>query len=144
MAVEGALVTVDTNVVDPVLPFVIPFDSAAYDTDSIWSAGSPTRLTVPSGYEFVRIGVGIALINFAGGQVQAYSVVVTKNGVDVYTGRVGCSNTPVVINPIGSSVGPPIPVVAGDYFECRFDCDDSTVTIEGSGSTWFSMERIIL
>lgn len=33
----------------------IPWDATVYDTDAFWSAGSPTRLTVPAGVSKVRL-----------------------------------------------------------------------------------------
>ena len=33
----------------------IPWQRAVYDSDAFWSAGQPTRLTVPAGYALARL-----------------------------------------------------------------------------------------
>ena len=33
----------------------IPWDATVYDTDNFWSAGNPTRFTIPSGVSKVRL-----------------------------------------------------------------------------------------
>jgi hypothetical protein len=33
----------------------IPRESVVYDTDAFWSAGDPTRLTIPAGVSKVRL-----------------------------------------------------------------------------------------
>lgn len=55
-AFRGALVriTADEPVADST-DVAIPWDDTVYDTDSFWSAGTPTRLTVPAGVTKVRL-----------------------------------------------------------------------------------------
>ena len=55
-AFRGALVklTADEPIADST-DVAIPRDAAVYDTDAFWSAGNPTRLTVPAGVAKVRL-----------------------------------------------------------------------------------------
>jgi hypothetical protein len=55
-AFRGALVKLTTN--EPVADstdVAMPWDAIVYDTNTFWSAGNPTRLTVPSGISKVRL-----------------------------------------------------------------------------------------
>ena len=59
-AFQGALVrlTADEPVADST-DVAIPWDATVNDTDAFWSAGNPTRLTVPAGLSKVRLNGNI-------------------------------------------------------------------------------------
>jgi hypothetical protein len=91
--------------------YLVAWDAADYDTDSFWSGGSPTRLTIPSGVTKVRLAGGIHL---------------TSDGVAMFTTLSKNGSTAFAGNPIqwvdsalpnGQSItSPALAVTAGDYF----------------------------
>lgn len=97
----------------------VTFESALYDTDTAWSGGAPTRLTVPAGVSYVRLTGGILLPSAA---YTATSALIVKNGGTTpdYPGfgslRNPGASTDFARNSLTTSV---IPVTPGDYFELR-------------------------
>jgi hypothetical protein len=123
----------------------ITWNAEDYDTDSIWSAGAPTRLTVPTGVTKVKIISGIV---FESATYTLLSLTIIKNGglttFADYRGQPLSRNQ--YTNAVGNTVGlnvvtPVLAVSSGDYFEAR--------CIQTSGgarniitNSWFSMEVI--
>lgn len=116
----------------------IPWQSAVYDTDAFWSAGQPTRLTVPAGVTKVRLTANIEWQTSPTSQL----VEVRKNGASVVGGgsfivRGDSGYT----NQMRNVVSAVIPVVAGDWF-------DLAVYIGTAGElrslerTWFAIEAV--
>lgn len=141
---RGALVysSVNVNIPDGT-PIVIPFDSEEYDTDNIHDTVTNTsRLTVPSGVSYVRLYWSLS---WAAASTGYRWVDFLKNGSSLgFTGwprknRFGNSGTYSTI--MGGS-SPPLPVVAGDYFEIRgFQNSGSTLWIHnGNTNNYFGME----
>lgn len=117
----------------------VSFDAALFDTDGFWSAGAPTRLTIPAGKGITHVAltgqinvssstadttlsVGILQRN-SGGTVQSYArqMFIEMGGstraLNVHTG--------------------PLPVSDGDYFTLNWTQEtDNSVTIEGDSSIW--------
>lgn len=116
----------------------IPWQSAVYDTDAFWSAGQPTRLTVPTGVTKVRLTANIEWQTSPTSQL----VEIRKNGVSVVGGGSfivrGDSGYSNQMRNIASAV---LPVAAGDWF-------DLAVYIGASGElrslerTWFAIEVV--
>lgn len=116
---RGALVkrTADTTTINGNYSNVI-WQAAEYDTDLFWSAGAPSRLTVPTGkgIKRVRLVAGIETSGITGNMLCR----ILKKGSSAFIGTInmgsalgttGFNNTPF------SAMTSVINVVDGDYFE---------------------------
>lgn len=113
----------------------ITFDVADFDTDSFWSAGSPTRLTIPSGVSYVMLS-GQALVSSSTGDTF-YSVSIqhrnSANTLLRYYGQrfMEGGNTSRMCNVSSGAIA----VSSGDYFTLNVrEESDNSVTIEGDDS----------
>ena len=118
----------------------ITWDSALYDTDSIWSAGAPTRLTVPTGVTKIKLGGGTDLPSAT---YSTLSQLITKNGDTGpdYPGFGSFRTQAGSTLPRNSCSTGVIPVVAGDYFEFRVG-QFSGASRDLGVNSWFSMEIV--
>lgn len=116
---KGALLrrTSDLNAVS--FPLFVPWQEAAYDSDSFWSAGAATRITIPAGITKVRL-TGSVRFNasfeagtiscriYKNGGIFPYSTsIIQRQGATGFDDNANAAFTPV------------IPVVQNDYFELR-------------------------
>lgn len=116
---EGVLLRRTSDLAAVTWPVVVPWQEAEYDTDSFWSAGAPTRITIPAGVSKVRLFGQIAATAFA--QAGSLHGLINKNGssfefsgeVSVRSGATGFGTNNVAVST------PVVPVEAGDYFELR-------------------------
>jgi len=91
---------------------VIPFDTEQFDAENMWLAGTPTRLTVPSGGSGIwLVGAHSAFTATAAGDMTGF---LRKNGSTI---AVGASNSTGTANVSNTNVQTVIDAVAGDYFE---------------------------
>jgi hypothetical protein len=111
----------------------ITFDQAQFDTDSFWSAGSPTRLTIPAGVTYVEL-TGQVYITLSNPDTAASAYITHFNSSSVAQRAVGfrfiehggAGNSALV-----PTTGP-IAVTAGDYFTLVIlEESDNSITIEG-------------
>ena len=136
----GALVNLNTTQLIPNESYTkVSFNNVIYDTDGFYNNNLPTRLTVPSGVSKVKV---IANIEWGQTGTGRRVVEIWKNGVDGNHGlpkdsRAGSADPSVNLS---SSV---IEVAQGDYFEVLvFHNGGLNMSIQGSHSTWFSIEVI--
>lgn len=121
---------------------VLPWTTVARDPDSVggWSAGAPTRWTVPAGVTEVRIRASVV---FAAGAGVRRAVQVRKGGVE-FAGE-GTSRFPNQSSAaiFAQCVTARLPVTAGDYFE-TFVEQESGVALDvlSHNSTWMEIEVI--
>lgn len=120
---------------------VLLWASTDYDTDSWWSGGDPTKLTVPSGVNYVVVRFSFEIGGTATGVQTA---VILKNAAEfqgsgemVLVALSGAA-TPV---DVASIVAGPEPVSAGDAFTVVFGTTDG-VQVNQSKYTWFSIEAV--
>ena len=112
---KGALVRrATTQAVAATTNTQLAFSDAVYDTDSFWSGGSPTRLTVPSGVTKVQLWGGVA---WSGGSANG-TLRLLKNGA-TFLGRGNISAASGFTDQGLTVISAVIPVVAGDYFEAQ-------------------------
>lgn len=115
----------------------LSWGSARYDTDSFWSGGSPTRLTVPSGVDRVRVNAGF---RSTGGAAVGISCFIVKNGsvfMAMFSANSGFANGG------GYCSTGVIDVDAGDYFELQYVQGTATSrTVEATDRTFFSIEAV--
>jgi len=120
------------------LATALTWQTATYDSSSVYSGATPSRLTVPAGVSLISVQANALWSADATG----YRVLnVRKNGssfagsphVTMYPG----SAASTVTQNLGSGV---ISVTPGDYFEVWcLQNSGSTLTIANDNITWFSM-----
>ncbi|TCN30356.1 hypothetical protein [Sinorhizobium americanum] len=144
---RGCLVgrSVDLTTINASSGYTVPFDAESYDTDGIHdNVTSNTRMTVPSGWSYARVGFNIFLTNVAV-QEGCLVRVVHKNSAGVEQSRRGLpiqegANADFTEwSTSGSSA--PVAVSAGDYFELLLICNDTSISILAS-YTAFWMELL--
>jgi hypothetical protein len=124
----------------------VTFDAEDYDTSSIYTSGSPTRMTVPTGVTRIRLAAQISMQNIASGECRLN---IKKNGVtfstDSFVG--GAHGTVAIATPHVNVTTPVITVSPTDYFEV--ECWQSSGSAKNIASnakngkiTWFTMEII--
>lgn len=120
-APPGALVTLTSDgTADNSWPKFASFDAAVYDDAGSWSAGTPTRLTVPAGVTHARVGVGARITNETG--AQSWYLSIWKNDAAAWDGA-------PTVNHNADAAGfaekqdtlwsPIVEVSEGDYFTFR-------------------------
>lgn len=131
-------------------PVEVTFAAARYDTSSIWSGGSPNRLTVPSGVTRVKIK-GNILFNVTQATTRA-TLVIYKNG-NPTLGPGGSGAQFAMAQSYGDTgagttiaglmvESPPIVCVATDYFTLENTFNGMNGTISLTVGSWLSMEVI--
>jgi hypothetical protein len=116
----------------------IPWDAEVYDVGG-WhdNVTNNTRLTTPSSVDYVIVNANVQMDALAGGQDPLLSL--TKNGSSAFSGN--CSFASYNISGLQkkptSVATPPIPVVAGDYFQVFVDSDtDTSSTLKADQSSF--------
>lgn len=121
----------------------VGWSAAEYDDASIWSAGSPTRLTVPTGWTRVRL---VANLGFALNATGRRKLEVRKNNTTTAWGMPLVHAAAVNARSNLNGASPPVTVVAGDYFEVNVYQDSgAALVLQASGGetdNWFAMELI--
>lgn len=108
----GAFAQGSTSVSTGTDTFISLATTLVYDTNSFYSAGTPTRLTVPSGVSYVQLRCDW---NWAGTPITNGRVKMYKNGAVFDGSGSNYWDKPDAGTCISSWVG----VSAGDYFEIR-------------------------
>lgn len=119
----------------------VSWSAAGRDTDSFWSAGAPTRLTIPSGVTKVQIGLGFRFASAATG-VRIGSML--KNGAAFQgAGRVSL-NAVTTADEYGAVIwSDVIDVVATDYFELSvFQTSGGALNLLTHVQTWAALKVI--
>lgn len=147
---RGALVTKAATQVganftagSPVYGAYVSWDTVTYDTDKIFNAATPTRLTVPAGITRVRVSACASVDNVTAS--DWFYLVIDKNktaaGASSYTGEPQQAATLSNVNVRLSASSAIIPVTPGDYFELRlYNATDTSVDV--SSQSWFAMELL--
>ena len=110
---------------------------ALYDSSSVYSGATPTRLTVPSGVSLVSVQACVIWSPNGVGYRQVY---IRKNGI--FANLTPADTTPTIagIN-VNQNVASGLQsVTPGDYFEtCVYQDSGSTLSVDNSAVCWFSM-----
>lgn len=93
----------------------VSWESASYDTDVFFSAGSPTRLTIPSNATVARL---TANVSFDANATGVRAVYIYKNGAEMPGARVTATAASGITTSL-KVVSDPVQVFPGDYFEVR-------------------------
>lgn len=113
----------------------VSWDSTVYDDGGWWAGGDPTKLSVPSGLNYVEVGANFYVTNVGSGQPTYLSI--NKNGA-------GFAGGPVNLQATGtdrrlSVASGPLSVVGGtDYFTAVLgqDTDTSIDLIASLSAFW--------
>jgi hypothetical protein len=116
----------------------VTFDDTLYDEGGWWSAGAPTRLTVPSGVSYVALSATVTMTNYTP-QIVAAVIYFAKNGSITFDGASGfCS-----FSSEGSHAFTGVlPASAGDYFEIFFKVFSDTSVDLVADQCFFSTEVV--
>jgi hypothetical protein len=115
----------------------IPWDAVVYDTDAYWSAGNPTRLTIPAGVSKVRLKGNI---DWTFGGAGYRHVWIHQNGALFFGTAKESDEGDAGVQGIGSAV---VDVTPGDYFELiALQTSASTKNVAANELTWFAIEVV--
>lgn len=116
----------------------LPLDAAVYDTDGFWSAGSPTRLTVPEGVSRVIVAANVRWASNSTGQ---RFMRIRKNGID-FKGMPFARFTAEAQTEMNAASAV-VDVSPGDFFELRvFQSSGGPLDVDAHQGTWFSIEAV--
>jgi hypothetical protein len=128
LAVKTATQAIAASVTTP-----ISYDAVGYDTRGFWSAGAPTRLTVPAGVTRVIVS---ASTRFTGG-TGSYQTVIRRNGVEVNGIASQSMASGFTAGHINMSTAV-LSVTAGDWFEV-LAFTSAARTIDSGARTWMAI-----
>lgn len=137
---RGALVRRSTNVTIGTTGtyFPLSWETAVYDTDTLWASGSPTRLTVPPRVTKVRLVGNIEWDVSPTNQlleIRKNGSATDGGGSVIVRGDSGYTNQ---MRNVASAV---LPVMPGDWFELAVYIGNSA-TLRGGSRTWFALEIV--
>lgn len=110
---------------------ILTWPLPVWDPLGLWSAGAPTRLTVPNNVSMVQV-LGSLRVSSPG--FNHLHMVILKNGVA--GPRADTGDSTVVGGPV---VAGPEPVVSGDYFELGI-VSHIAATLEANAGSFFTIE----
>lgn len=142
---SGALVYLNANIsVSDGVDYAIVWDSVSYDTSSFWSAGAPTRLTIPSGVSKVMLNTTMAWDGTSALGMRKFNI--NKNGSGLYAGRAAGVVPAFALSPQQFSLGGSTSIInvsQGDYFEVSVQqSTGGSYNLIGSQRTSFSIQVI--
>lgn len=129
--------TSDDSAVNATSGYTIPFDSAVFDTDTFWSAGTPSRLTIPTGIGITHVEV-MGQIHATNGTVSTWSGVIISHRNSGGTLQAQFMNWGFDYGAahVSSAMTGVITVDDGDYFELVYQEEsDASILIEGDHTT---------
>lgn len=142
---KGARVrrTADLSIAHNTSTFVT-WQAADADTSAFWSAGAPTRFTIPAGVTKVRLTSTIRWASattpagFRQGAFFKNGVTFHGRGTNMASALTGSGNG-MDLQVVSSVVS----VVAGDYFEhVVFHTQGAALNVLANESTWFQIEVV--
>lgn len=142
---RGALVKLSSDeILTTSVAEKLAWDAVEYDTNAIWSGGSPTRLTVPAGVTKCYL---VGQVAFDGPAYEYRRLHLLKNNAS-FVGR------PAIHLPVESGVlppkepvigfcSPPLVVTPGDYFELElYHESGGDINVLTGDNTWMAMVLI--
>lgn len=121
----------------------ISWSSASFDDATIWSAGSPTRLTVPTGFSRARLVTNVMWPAASGGIRRLGFRLNGSTGVGL--GWTQITTPSASIGEYQNFASAVLSCAAGDYFEVFvFQGSGGSLNLVGTGTTetWASIELI--
>lgn len=129
-SVNGAIVQLSSDIVSPTTPYIVNWSAEIEDSGAMVNLGTNAqRIVVPSGVTVIELDVVLKVTNSTAN--AQYSASIRKNETGTTENNLVASDTRT--SPFGSAHygfgSGRILVTAGDYFDVRFFCNDSTVTL---------------
>jgi hypothetical protein len=113
------------------------WNQVQFDTDSFWSGGSPTRLTVPAGVTKVRVGSSIDILNGPDDSGMAIRLGFNGSTSHKFLAEAVVEASGFTQDALSFSSGV-IPVIAGNYFEVFVLMEtDSSVDVDDARSNFW-------
>lgn len=139
---RGAMARLSADYTIATRPAFLPWQAVDYDTNGFWSAGQPTRMTIPAGVKKVRLHAAVGGVTSAWPSTESVSVAFAKNGSTSFRGNGYSANQPGYNDSTMTAVSGVIPVVAGDYFELRVQSSATGNRIAAAAVSQFSLEVV--
>lgn len=138
---RGALVNLTTSqsIAPGLSGQAVSWSGAVYDDATIWSGGSPTRLTVPAGFSRVQLQANIV---WAANTTSVRRFWMKKNGSNIYGGGFIQDTNPLgdLYQNISSAM---LAVSPGDYFEAFVaQITGGALNILGGEPCWFAIQLL--
>lgn len=139
---KGARVkrTANLSISSSVSNVAVTWSVSDVDTSTFWSAGAPTRLTIPAGVTRVRLRANVRWDSASATGIR--QITLFKNGATL-AGRF----SQIVNASAGTqftdqnAASPVLPVTAGDYFELiAYQTSGAALNIVSNDGTWFEIE----
>jgi len=129
---QGSTLALTSNLAVPASTFTpITWPVPLIDKLGMWSAGAPTRLTIPANVTIITVWGGIVA---SAGANQLVLHRIWKNGAEINI----VANTGIALNSTFLQSAA-LPVVAGDYFELVNWCSRASNLLAGL-KTYFSLD----
>ena len=141
---EGVLLERTGPLAGVTFPLLVPWQAAVHDSMGFWSAGAPTRITVPPGVSKGRL-IGAGNFNTAAQSGSLFCSIYRNGAILKFTlNRNIREGTSGFGNNGGWSWTPVIPVAPGDFFELRFNRSgmSSVTELLHETSTFFAFEVV--
>jgi hypothetical protein len=114
------------------------WDTADHDDQNIWSAGDPTKLTVPAGFKWCKVQAGVQWAPDATDQDRGIDIVHSGSGSPGTLANYDVNTRNDAIVSCSTGV---VPVVAGDFFRARlYHFGGSNLATNSVNTTFFAME----
>jgi len=138
-----AILNFDDTTVDLSALTIYDFDAAINDTDSFWSAGQPSRLTIPTGSGITKVRL-TAFLDVSADLTTTDNIWLSfyKNGSTGFIGSANYGGRPGFSNQLPSIQSGVIDVVDDDYFEFIMQISGLTNATIASASTYFQIEVV--
>jgi hypothetical protein len=142
---RGARVSLTADKTGLSYPYIVSWDQADRDTDGFWSAGDPTRLTVPAGVTKVRVRTSLRLTTgiFDGFLISMYKNGGYEPGMSIVNNRFVDTAGDNFANNEAQVFSDVLDVAEGDYFEARVTSTDASYdSVQENDRTWFAIEVV--
>ena len=134
---RGALVYLASNqTIANNTPTDVIWTTEVFDDATLWTAGTPTRFTIPTGFTRAALQFGLEWLSTTNG---AYYAKVLKNGA--VAAGLPYINFPNNLRPTSASAM--VAVTAGDYFTLQvYQNDGLARDLIGTVNTWFAIQLL--
>lgn len=142
---RGALVKLSADItgINATAGYTIGWTAETYDTDSAHdNTTNNSRLSVPSGVNYVRVAAQVSLNNLTAGNYTQLGL--RKSGSSSFDGHaVNFNQIGTIINPTVVMMSPVLAVTGGtDYFEVALTVQSDTSVDITAVNSWFAIEFI--
>jgi hypothetical protein len=115
----------------------ISWGSELYDTNAWHDAGSPTRLTVPSGLGITKVFISAVVVASLLTNATVVAIELLKDGSGAFDGAMGQHNIDQTQAYNYTSMSGIVPVTAGSYFQVQLVTPgDSSITLHSLYSSF--------